>query len=161
WIYHMFAALAILAVVGLVGAWRRRTIDRLHLVLLSAFYVLFCAGVSYHVLITFLANGISSSAGWYLCSVIVPEVVLAIAGLRALLGWKAIGATATAFALLDLYGMLFVALPYWAGMIGHRPNGFLEAFHVDQFSAVLFQRSAFLGLGAVALLFCLYFWGTA
>jgi hypothetical protein len=33
------------------------------------------------------------------------------------------------FALLDLYTMHFVALPYYAGLIAHRPNGMLAAFH--------------------------------
>ena len=31
--------------------------------------------------------------------------------------------------MLDLYGMLFVAIPYYTGLLGHKPSGFLEAFH--------------------------------
>jgi len=127
WIYHVFAIVFVAAAVGLVIAWVRNDPPRRHLTILAAFYALFCAGVAYHVLITYLANGISSSAGWYLCAVIVPEMLLLTAGLRVP------AALAAAFALLDLYGMLFVALPYYNGLIAHRPSGFLEAFHVGQF----------------------------
>jgi hypothetical protein len=96
---------------------------------------MFCAGIAYHVLMTFLANGVSSSGGWYLYAVIVPEVVLAAAGLRAIAP-RLIGGAALAFGMLDLYGMLFVALPYYTGLLAHRPNGFLEAFHFQRIGAI-------------------------
>jgi hypothetical protein len=134
WIYHVFALLAVLAVVGLVFAWRRREPARRHLIVLAGMYVLFCGGIAYHVLLTYLANGISSSAGWYLCAVLVPEIILFAAGLR-----RAVAGLAMALAALDLYGMLFVALPYYSGVIGHRANGMLEAFH--------FSRLGEIGLG--------------
>jgi len=144
WIYHIFAVLFIGAAVGVAIAFVRNKPSRRHLAILSAIYGLFCAGVAYHVLITLLANGISSSAGWYLCAVIVPEMILLAAGLRLA------PVLPVMFALLDLYGMLFVALPYYNGLIGHRANGFLESFHVGQFP-MLVQR-----LGWSTLLLAVY-----
>jgi 4-amino-4-deoxy-L-arabinose transferase-like glycosyltransferase len=133
WIYHFFALVALLAILGLAVAWVRKVPARAQLSVLAALYVLFCVGLAYHVLMTFLTNGISSSAGWYLCAVVVPETVLAAAGLRALapalIRPYVVGALAGAFALLDLYGMLFVAIPYYTGLLSHKPSGLLEAFH--------------------------------
>jgi len=133
WIYHVFAILAVVAFLGLAVAWARQASARPHLAALASLYAFFCAGVAYHALMTFLVNGISSSAGWYLCALAVPEVILAAAGLRAMaparVRNRAIGGVACAFALLDLYGMLFVALPYYAGLLGHKPGGAIEAFH--------------------------------
>jgi hypothetical protein len=150
WIYHVFAAVAVMAIAAAAVAWFRG--PRRHLTVLGSLYVLFCAGVAYHVLITFLANGVSSSAGWYLCAVIVPEMVLAGAGLR-----RGMIAIVAAFALLDLYGMLFVALPYYTGFIGHGPRGFLEAFHPGQVDlAAMLRRIGFLDPRVVALLLCGY-----
>jgi hypothetical protein len=133
WIYRFFAILAVLAAAGLAVAWARRIPARSRLFALATLYVFFCAGLAYHVLLTFLANQSSSSAGWYLCAIVVPEIVLTAIGLRALAPARVtvyvIGGVASAFALLDLYGMLFVALPYYTGLIGHKPGGSLEAFH--------------------------------
>jgi hypothetical protein len=145
WIYHFVAILGGLALLGLALAALRRVPERRQLSVLAAVYFFFCVGLAYHVLITFLANGISSSAGWYLCAVVVPEMVLLAAGLRTL-AWGAVrryvvGGVAFAFAILDLYGMLFVAMPYYTGLIVHKPNGFLEAFH--------WARIADVGLGEV------------
>jgi hypothetical protein len=167
WIYHVFALVTIAAIVGLVVAWRRRAPERRHIVALAALWILFCGGVAYHVLLTYLANGISSSAGWYLCAVIVPELILVSAGLRVF--WRhAAAALALAFALLDLYAMLFVALPYYSGLIGHRANGMLEAFHFHRLGEVGFgemlQRLAANhpgGVVAVAAAGCAYLIATA
>jgi 4-amino-4-deoxy-L-arabinose transferase-like glycosyltransferase len=164
WIYHVFAWVAVLAVLGVAVAWFRNWPSRRHLSVLAGIYVLFCVGVAYHVLLTFLVNGVSSSAGWYLCSVIVPEAILAAAGLRALAPRAArdciIGGVAVGFALLDLYGMIFVALPYYTGLISHKPSGFLEAFHFGPLAAAGFtevlqhlavNRPGFIGPAAVAV----------
>jgi hypothetical protein len=144
WIYHVFAIVFLAAIVGLVVAWTRNNPSRRYITFVAALYALFSVGIAYHVLITYLANGISSSAGWYLCAVIVPEMLLLTAGLRVP------AVLASAFALLDLYGMLFVALPYYNGLIAHRPNGFLEAFHMGQFPDLV-QR-----LGTSTLLLAIY-----
>jgi hypothetical protein len=118
---------------------------------LASIWVLFCGGLAYHVLLTYLANGISSSAGWYLCSVIVPEMLLIAAGLRPF-ARQSMRAVAIGLAALDLYGMLFVALPYYQGLIAHRPNGMLEAFHIERFNQLHVGPAGWLYIGATAAL---------
>jgi hypothetical protein len=145
WIYHAFALITMLAIVGLFRAWSRQ------LAALAVIYVLFCGGIAYHVLLTYLANGVSSSAGWYLASVIVPEMILLAAGLRALTPPASL-ALPIAFASLDLYGMLFVALPYYNGLIAHRPNGTLEAFHIGQFARLPLGPAGYLYIAATLAL---------
>jgi len=60
------------------------------------------------------------------------EILLAGAGLMVLapklIRSRVPCALAAGFALLDLYGMIFVALPYYTGLIVHKSNGFLAAF---------------------------------
>ena len=46
------------------------------------------------------------------------------------------------FSLRDLYGMHWLAVPYYAGMIGHRASGALAALHMSDFRVVGF-RAAF------------------
>jgi 4-amino-4-deoxy-L-arabinose transferase-like glycosyltransferase len=145
WIYHAFALITVLAIIGLIRAGSRP------LAALAIIYVLFCGGIAYHVLLTYLANGISSSAGWYLASVIVPEMILLAAGLRALTPRAAL-TLPIACAALDLYGMIFVALPYYNGLIAHRPNGTLEAFHIGQFARLPLGPAGYLYLGATLAL---------
>jgi len=174
WIYHVMAILAVLALLGLAITWIRRQPAREHLSALAALYFFFCAGVAYHVLMTRLANGISSSAGWYLCAVVVPEVVLAAAGLRALAPGRirkwAVGGVAVAFALIDLYGMLLVALPYYAGFTVHKPGGSLEALHWAAVAAAGFgevlrriatNKPDWIGPAVVAVTGCAYVAATA
>jgi hypothetical protein len=36
------------------------------------------------------------------------------------------------FSLLDLYACHFVLIPYYSGLISHKPNGFLASFHISQ-----------------------------
>lgn len=145
WMYHFIAILAGLALLGLAVAVLRRVPERRHLFVLAAVYSFFCLGIAYHVLLTFLANGFASSAGWYLCAVVVPETVLLAVGLRTLV-WgtvrrHVVGGVAFTVAMLDLYGMLFVAVPYYTGLIVHKPSGSLPAFH--------WVRIADIGLGEV------------
>jgi 4-amino-4-deoxy-L-arabinose transferase-like glycosyltransferase len=174
WIYHFFAVLAVLAAVGLGVAWIRLAPARRHLFALASIYLFFCAGLAYHALTTYLANGMSSTAGWYLCAVVVPEAVLAAVGLRALAPARVqaytVGVVACALALLDLYGMLFVALPYYTGLIGHKPNGSLEAFHFARLAEtglgevlrrVATNKPAFIGPAAVGAAACAYIAATA
>ncbi len=174
WIYRFFAVLAVLALIGLAVAWARSCPPRRRLAALSALYALFCAGLAYHILITFLVNGISSSAGWYLCAVIVPEAILAVVGLRALAPQRArpyvAGGVAAAFALLDLYGAMFVAVPYYTGLIGHKANGLLESFHLSRLNEIglgevlrrlATNKPAFVGPGVVAAVWFAYLAATA
>jgi hypothetical protein len=151
WIYHVCALVVLAAAIGLAVVWRGGVPARRHLAVLAALWALFCAGIAYHVLLTYLANGISSSAGWYLCAVLVPEMILLAAGLR-VFARRAMGAVAIALAVLDLYAMLLVALPYYSGLIAHRPNGMLEAFHVGRFGELRLGLAGWLYVAATLAL---------
>ncbi len=73
------------------------------------------------------------------------------------------------FGLLDLYGMHWLAIPYYTGIIGHRANGALAALHIGEFGAVgfdaVFERLAvnkwaLISQRALIVLWILYFAGT-
>jgi hypothetical protein len=122
WIYHLFYAVILLALIGLW--WVRRPMKDLLLV-----YSVFWLGQLYNVVLLFLSKGASTSMGWYLYAAIAAEVILCVAGLRRFFRAWAAAAGVFLFALLDLYTVHVVAIPYYAGMIRHKPNGALAAFH--------------------------------
>ena len=82
----------------------------------------------------------SGSMGWYMYAVIAAEVAVCTAGLRALAPprWRqwVPFAGASLFALLDVYTVHFVALPYYTGLIAHRANDALAAFHLHGLALV-------------------------
>lgn len=73
--------------------------------------------------------------GWYFYVVLVPELLLLMAGALALLGRRpayVLGAPATLFALaLNLYTMHLLLLPYYTGLIAHAANGSFRPAHLD------------------------------
>jgi hypothetical protein len=135
WMYHLFYALILLAALGLCRMARQSAIF-----VPAAVYGTFWVALLYDVLILFLSRGVSTSTGWYLYAVIGAEVALAIAGLQALApgGWRRwIPATGVfLFALLDLYTVHCVAVPYYTGVIAHRANGSLAALHLTDVSRI-------------------------
>jgi hypothetical protein len=146
WMYHSYRDLALLSLLGIViltaGPWLRRTARfeflacRRHLLVMIVLYACFWLGLSYHILITFTASGISSSAGWYLYGVIVAEILVFTAGLFALLPLRfrrwILPVTTASFGLLDLYTVHFLLIPYYAGLIAHKTNGALASFVVTR-----------------------------
>jgi hypothetical protein len=152
WIYHAFRGIFMAAGIGLlVLAAPKRTpvmsgLIRLRSTLfsLAALYAFFCLGLAYHVLAIFLAYGKSTSAGWYLYSLVVAEAILLLAGLRALVGQRArhwiAPSLLVCYTLLDLYTFHFLLLPYHTGLIFHRPDGSLMSFHLSDLKAISFQE---------------------
>jgi hypothetical protein len=135
WMYHLFYALIVLAAVGLVRAIRQPAIA-----ILAVVYAAFWAGQLYNVLLLFLTKGLSGSMGWYMYAVIAAEATLCVAGLRAVSPpkWKSWVAPigAALFALLDLYTVHCVAMPYYTGLIAHRYGGSLAAFHLSDLGSI-------------------------
>jgi hypothetical protein len=135
WMYHVFYAAILVAAVGVLRLLRRPAIATLLLVYLS-----FWLGQCYNVTLLFMSKGLEGSMGWYMYAVVAAEVTLCVAGLRKFLparaaGWvTAVGAIL--FALLDVYTVHAVAIPYYTGMIRHKPAGSLEALHAAGFQAV-------------------------
>jgi len=73
------------------------------------------------------------------------------------------------FGLLDLYGMHWLAVPYYTGMIGHRASGALAALHITDFRMVGFSaaferlavnKCALLSPPVLIVLWILYLAGT-
>jgi len=137
WMYRVFAALAIAAIVGLLLKLRREEAGAKNVAVLAAVYGFFWLGLCYHEL-CFHMLGLSSGAGWYLYAVVVAEILLGVAGLEALCaprwrGWVS-PVCAGLFALLDLYATHFVLLPYYTGQTAHKAGGALAAFRIGQFA---------------------------
>ncbi|MBZ5729136.1 MAG: hypothetical protein LAP87_29690 [Acidobacteriia bacterium] len=140
WMYHLLYLLIALAAAGL--AWDalrpvRTSQTRARLPafsVLAMFFVAFWMGQLYHAITLFMVWGIATTLGSYLYAVVTAEVALSVAGLRALVPLAARSLVApfgvAIFALLDLYTIHFICLPYYAGLIAHRPGGFLATFHV-------------------------------
>ena len=132
WMYRVFALVAVVAVAGLVVRFWRRKGDRPHMAVLATFCGFFWLGLCYHEL-TFSLLGLSSGAGWYVYAVVVAEALLVSLGLTAYgeRAWVLPAATGL-FVLLDLYATHFLLWPYYTGLIAHRPDGALAAFHLSQ-----------------------------
>jgi 4-amino-4-deoxy-L-arabinose transferase-like glycosyltransferase len=129
---YKLAFLVIAAALGgvLVRLIRRRTpaAERRDILVLAVFYLGFWVGLLYHVLVTFLSLGSSSSTGWYLYAAVAAEVVLLVWGLQAFLPARIVfRALAICLGALDLYGTHALLMPYYTGLSSHvdgsvRPN---------------------------------------
>jgi 4-amino-4-deoxy-L-arabinose transferase-like glycosyltransferase len=148
WMYRIFWDIFLLACVGLViCAWRLLQRKDAHVLLRGAdflallgFYSLFCLGLAYHALLMFILLHVSATDGWYLYCPVAVETILASAGLLSLLprryGRWVLPTGTFCFALLELYATHFLLIPYYTGMIAHRPNGGLTTFHVSMLKDV-------------------------
>jgi hypothetical protein len=123
WMYHVFYAVVIVAAIGLARGKRPPG-----LAWLAAVYGAFWAAQLYNVLLLYVSKGLPGSMGWYLYAVVGAEVVLCAAGFGRWRAWAAAGG-ATLFALLDLYTVHLVEVPYYTGLIRHRANGTVAALH--------------------------------
>jgi 4-amino-4-deoxy-L-arabinose transferase-like glycosyltransferase len=141
WIYHFFYAVGMASAIGLmVLSLRRRSVapvvNRRSLLLLGLLEACFAASLAYQVTLAQIVYGKPMTNGWYLYCLVFAEIVLVCAGLMALLPHRRrifapIGLVGC-FVALDLYGMNFVLLPYYFGLIVHSPAGRLQTFHVSQ-----------------------------
>lgn len=156
WMYHVFYWFIPFAGMGLIREKQRPEVQAL-----AAIYFAFWVGQLYNVLLIFASKGVPTSMGWYLYAVIGAEVVLCVLGLQQLLperiqNWAALPGVVL-FALLDLYAMHAVSIPYYTGLIRHRPNGALAAVHLADFRAAgfgaIFERlTAFKNLAPAMLI---------
>ena len=140
WMYHVFFAIAALAAVGLIVQLRSPAA-----IWLAVIYGFFWLGQLYNVFLQFLARGVVGSVGWYMFAAVACEVVLCAVAFGRWRAW-AVALGAMLFGLLDLYGMHWVAIPYYTGIVGHRANGALAALHIGQYHSVgfgaVFERLA-------------------
>ena len=137
WMYHLFYLFIGLAAVGLLRAIPGSTVRAL-----LGVYLTFWAGQLYNVILLYMSKGLAGSMGWYMYAVVGAEMILCLAGLRRLLperlrGWP-VRVGVVLFALLDLYTVHFLAIPYYSGMIRHKVGGAMGALHGADFQAVGF-----------------------
>ena len=146
WMYRVFEFGAVLAAVGLfiivIRAFRSRAaedqiINPDDLFVLGSIYGAFIAALAYQTLMNSINFGVGASAGWYLYTVIVPEVILITAGLLAFRwGKEILAAGVMCFFALEMYATHFVLIPYYTGLIAHVPKGGLRSFHVSQLKQI-------------------------
>jgi hypothetical protein len=122
--YHVFYAVIVVAAFGLLRLIRRPAVWWL-----IAIYAAFWAGQIYNVLLLYVSKGLPGSMGWYLYAVVAAEAALCAGGLSQIRRW-APAAGVVLFGLLDLYTVNCVAIPYYTGMIVHKPNGAIAALHL-------------------------------
>jgi 4-amino-4-deoxy-L-arabinose transferase-like glycosyltransferase len=178
WMYHSFRTIILLAIVGLAmlvwRLWRKQKDSSslpsaTPLLVLAAFYGFFWMGLAYHILVTFVNRGLSASTGWYMYSLVMAEVLLATLGLFALCParWRRwiLPAGTGLFVLLELYATHLLLIPYYTGLIAHKPNGHLASFYVSQLREVglgtvlerlLVNKPAFLSEPVLVVLWLLF-----
>jgi hypothetical protein len=154
WMYHVFFAIALLSALGLLVQLRRPVV-----LWLVGVYGFFWLGQLYNVLLQYLTKGLAGSMGWYMYAVVAAEVVLcAVAFGRNRVFAVALGTVL--FGLLDLYGMHWLAIPYYTGTIGHRGNGAIATLHLSEFRTVscttIFERLAVNKLASPKILIVLW-----
>ena len=172
--WYVFAAIPItIAMIGVIVRLVRSTTGSARdphgsqIMVLAAFYGCFLAGLAYHVLITFLSLGVSASTGWYLYCVVVAEIVLLVWGLEAFLRTKfLLLLLCVGVAVLDLYGMHALMLPYYVGLSVHAgqhvpPAMFATVSQLPTvFARIAVNKPGWLSAPVLVTLWFLYLGGT-
>jgi hypothetical protein len=133
WMYRVWEMIALAGLIGVALIAKR-------IPWLIAAQALFVLATAYFSINAFLAMHISAGVGWYLIAMSAVEATLLACGFAGLLGLPrariAMAATALLALALDVYTVHFVLVPYYTGLIRHRPNGALEAFHLNGFPSI-------------------------
>ncbi|MCW5965489.1 MAG: glycosyltransferase family 39 protein [Bryobacterales bacterium] len=154
WLYWIFRIVSIVVVVGLLRAALRmfRARSMLSPLTLPAFWAvplplvaLFIVSIVYQGWQIFSAHGQSTAIGWYLCSATNAVIVVMVAGLGYAFGPRHATRIATSmvlvFAVLDLFTVNLVSLPYYAG-ITPLPRGHFPVMQLSQWPAGGFGEMA-------------------
>jgi Dolichyl-phosphate-mannose-protein mannosyltransferase len=165
WIYRVLALVCGIALIGVIRLiWRRAP----GIALLAGVVAGFLAAVAYVALARFAVYGSAIASGWYFAPVLPAFAVLLIGGGREIAGrWRAITTPVyvTLFTAAGVFATNIYLLPYYAGLIFHRPNGALPAFHLGRLGGgglwLMFQRldlnkPAWIGPGLLMGLWVLY-----
>ena len=101
-------------------------------VILLSFYFWLNAGLLYYASLMDLVHHVSGVPGWYVYTAILPETAWLFLGLWLWYppAWKMrVGGCLLAFfSLLDLYGLVFILVPYYTGITSHNAGGYMNAF---------------------------------
>jgi len=141
WIYHLFFVIIAAGIAGVAVTLWKNPQQRKLLWPLLLIYGFFWLGQLYNVLLLFLTKGASTSMGWYMYCVGVPEIILLLIGIESLLPrhhrkWAAVGLI-TLVAALDLYSVHLVSIPYYTGLTSHSiRTGAVPVVHLSQIQEV-------------------------
>jgi len=179
-VYLFFGLIILLAVLGICRVvllrLRKnspdedsRAIESGKLLVLLSFYAFFWLGLIYDILLIYIHLGISASTGWYMYCLIVPEAILLYLGLSAVVTKKIrswiLPSLTSLFVLLDLYGLHFLLVPYYTGVISHAGQnrvaeaGIGELIHmgIPEFARRLsVNKPAFLGATEIIVLWIIF-----
>jgi hypothetical protein len=96
-------------------------------------YLSFAASLIYYATQVFQKTGIPVIQGWYLSPLVPLEAFAFVTGIRFLLSARgmtfAVAFAALCFLAMSVYGNVFIAAPYYTGMISHASSGHLRAYH--------------------------------
>jgi hypothetical protein len=155
WMYRLGELVAILAIAGIsVQTVRKRAgLPRpSDLWLLALPYIAMVAGLCFYAVQVFRTRGSGATPGYYLCALAVPEAVLLVAGLARLMPVKLqllpVPVVALALVAIEQFGVWFIMLPYYAGLIRHLATGALPAARIQQY-----WKGGELGEGGLATFF--------
>jgi hypothetical protein len=171
WMYHLAGMVLVAAFIGMpIVAIRKRTPG---LLITGAIAGSFWIVPAYHALEGFRINGRSETMGYYAYCVVIAEAVCLVAGIGALLPKSgsrfSVPVLVTLFAAIDIYGSVFLLMPYYAGLIVHSPRGSVPALHLGQlasggidrlFGNLAIAKPWFLPPPALVMLFTCYFGAT-
>ena len=132
WIYSVLRGIFLLSFLASLF-WMFRNRSRLGIVwcLYGAFWV----ALVFHGFVNFVNSGLPVSTGWYLYAVVTCEaaiLVSAVAGLPPRWRSSPLTSLTALFLLLETYATHFVLIPYYIGLIHHRPDGTVTTFYVSQ-----------------------------
>jgi hypothetical protein len=106
------------------------------LIPLVLLFILLGLGLGYHATTGLRTYAGAGTMGYYFYCLAVPEAVLLVAGLSRILPPTsrplAAPGLAGMFLALEAFGLWFLQVPYYAGMIAHVESGGLPAFRLGQ-----------------------------
>jgi hypothetical protein len=131
WIYQTVLYMFGIGIAGFIlhTAKSRKPVNRVMVFI----YLSFVASLIYYATQVFQKTGIPVIQGWYLSPLVPLEAFAFVTGIRFLLSARgmtfAVAFAALCFLAMSIYGNVFIAAPYYTGMISHAPSGHLRAYH--------------------------------
>jgi hypothetical protein len=153
WMYRVIEAVLLAGLAGLALRLVRTRGDAMsrRLAICAALAGCFWIGPAYLAMVTYRVRGSAESFGYYAYCLVAAEAVCLVAGTSALLPPKwarfAVPAMVTCFALLEVFGVIFLLMPYYAGFTAHTAQGSVRAMHLGLLQGGGFSR-LFLNLTA-------------
>ncbi len=139
WMYRTIELIMLAAGIGIALQLARRRLSE-PIAICAGTLLSFIAGMAWYAYATWRATGEAAVLGYYACALIVPEAICLVAGLTTR---YLVPAVVACFATIELYGTVFLLMPYYAKITAHTPRGSVPAARIGQiFSAELFRNLA-------------------